>query len=241
MPVIKSTNAAADRAIPFSIADIEAYARTILLRARQEADQLLAAAQTAAEALKAEGRSEGLALGKKEGLTQGRAEGSIQGKSQAFESEKTRLTELLTTMQSLIGTIEQQRLDLIDQAEAEVLPLALAIAAKITWRVGAFDAGVVEANVAEAVRLVTTKHDLRIFVHPTQKHTLEDIIPRLKQQWPQLQHVGIEEDAAILAGGCRVVTAGGEIDARLETQLDQIARELVPEFAGTDRLKMDAA
>jgi flagellar biosynthesis/type III secretory pathway protein FliH len=36
------------------------------------------------------------------------------------------------------------------------------------------------------------------------------------------------DDATVDAGGCRVDTDGGALDARLMTQLDRIADELVP-------------
>lgn len=229
MPLIKSSSSAIASARPFSMADIESYARTLLLKARQDADQLLAAAQDEAEQLKQAAQIEGLAAGKKEGLIQGKAEGEKVGRAEAFEAEKKTLTDLLALLTAMLESLDQERKSLTDRAEAEVLPLALGIAHKVTKRMGQLDPRVVEANAREAVRLVLSRHDLRIHAHPDQLNLMHQIATRLQQQWTQLTHIDVVQDITISPGGCRITTAGGEIDADLQSQLDRIARELVPE------------
>ncbi|GIW76288.1 MAG: hypothetical protein KatS3mg104_1351 [Phycisphaerae bacterium] len=229
MPVIKSGSSAASGAKPFNLSDIEAHARRILLKARQDADQLLAAAREQAQAIQARARIEGLAEGKKEGLLQGKAEGLKQGKSEAYDQYHQQLTGLVTLLHQTMRELDDQRQQLINRCEAEVLPLALAIAEKVTRRLGKLDPRVVEANAREAVRMVLSRHDIRIVCHPEQVALLNEVSERLQKHWPQLQHITITADPSITPGGCRVLTAGGEIDADLQSQLDRIARELVPE------------
>lgn len=240
MPLIKSTSSAAAQAKPFNMGDIEAHARRMLLKARQDADQLLAAAQEEAEKIKANAHIEGLASGKKEGLVQGKAEGLKQGKAEAFEKESKQLSELIMLMQQSMQQLNDQQQELMNRSEAEVLPLALAIAEKVTRRMGTLDPRVVEANAREAVRLVLSRHDIRIAANPGQRVLLEEVAERLKQQWPQLERITIIEDPSITPGGCRVTTAGGEIDADLQSQLDRIARELVPEVEPSLEPQMNA-
>jgi flagellar assembly protein FliH len=233
LALIKHNTASAAAAKPFNMSDIESHARSMLLRAKQQADQLLAAAQTEADAMRAqahaEGMSQGLAEGKKEGLAQGKTEGVNVGKTQAFDAEKAKLTELLKTLSTAAAELATDREELNKRAEAEVLPLALTIARKVTKRMGALDPAVVEANAREAVRLITTKHDIRIVIHPDQLTLMREVAGRLKQQWPQLNHVHLDPDPAVAPGGCRVLTVGGGIDADLDAQLDRIAAELLPE------------
>jgi len=73
MAVIKSANAPS--LVPFSMADIERHAKSVLLRAQQQAEQLLAAAQMEAEWLKQQATSEGLIAGRKQGTVEGVATG----------------------------------------------------------------------------------------------------------------------------------------------------------------------
>ena len=107
------------------------------------------------------------------------------------------------------------------------MPLALAIARKLTKRLGEIDPRVVEANLRDAVRLVSGPHDVRIVVNTQQHAIVNELLPRLKQQWPKLQHVTVVPDDAMAPGGCRVNTTGGEINADLDHQLNRLIDDLV--------------
>jgi flagellar assembly protein FliH len=117
-------------------------------------------------------------------------------------------------------------------ALSEVVELAVAVARRVTKRQGEIDPRVLEANLVEAMKLVVHAADVRIAVHPEQKAALLETLPRLKMQWPDLQHVELIEDANLSKGGCRVLTRNGEIDADLAGQLDRVVRELLPEAEG---------
>src|SRR5438477_4357932 len=94
MGVIKASNVPVGVA-PFSMRDIENHAKSILLRARQQADQLLAEAQAEAEELKRAARAEGLAEGRAEGMAQGRAEGTKAAQQQALAENRAQLQAAL--------------------------------------------------------------------------------------------------------------------------------------------------
>ena len=70
-------------AVPFSMKDIEHAARQMLLRARAQADQLLAAAQAEGETMKQAMYAQGLA----DGLKQGQAQGQEEGRQKRAEAE----------------------------------------------------------------------------------------------------------------------------------------------------------
>jgi flagellar assembly protein FliH len=111
---------------------------------------------------------------------------------------------------------------------ADVLELALLLARKVTHRLAA-DPAVASANVAEAVRLVSNTSSVRVAVHPRDRQTVEESLPQLKLQLPKLGQVEIVEDDTLAPGGCRIFTAGGQIDADLDAQLNRIAADLVPD------------
>ena len=232
MPIIKSESAPASLR-PFSMTDVEAYARKMLLKANDQAEKLLTAAQVEADAMRAKAKSEGLAEGKREGLAQGKTEGLAAGAKQAHEEERARLTEQWAALSMLVQSIDAAHQANVGRAEAEILPLALAIAQKIIRRAGRLDESVIDAQLREAVRLATSKHELRIFVHSTQLDLAHNLAEHLKEQWPTMKHVLISADDALAPGGCRVLTAGGEIDADLDHQLERIAADLVPEPVST--------
>lgn len=229
MGLIKSTNPAATKPVTFSMADIEASAKAMLLRARQQADQLLAAAQSEGEVLKEELKAQGLAEGKALGLQQGRDEGKKLGEAAAINENKAKLTQLIAAMTKASTELENSRKKLLAEAEQEVVKLSIAIARKVTKSQGESDPAVLQANIADAMKFVVSQADVRIGLHPSQKTVFADLLPKLKASWPNLQHVEIIEDPSIAPGGARIFTRGGRVDADLDTQIDRIARELIGE------------
>lgn len=234
MGLIKSTNAPAS-ITPFSLADIERHAKTILLRAQQQAEQLLAAAQGEAVELKAQARAEGLAEGLREGTEKGAEQGRLAGQQLALNEHRARLTQVLTALTGAATALDSSRGELESVGLAEVVKLSIAIARRVTKRQGLIDSEVLTANLAEAMNLVVHSADIRIAIHPSQRATLNEALPKLRMQWPALTHVHLIDDPALDPGGCRVFTEHGQIDADLSGQLDRIAAELLPiELTGAD-------
>jgi flagellar assembly protein FliH len=208
--------------------DIEAQARAILLRAQQQAEQLLAAAQTEADALKAEQKDLGYAEGKKAGLVDGAEEGKKLGHAQALNEHRAKLTELIASLSEASRQVDSSRIALEASAQTEVVKLAVAIARRVTKNIGTADPTVLSSNINDVMRLVVHSTDVRIALHPSQRDTFLRSLPQLKLGWPALEHVELMEDATISPGGCRISTGQGMIDAGLDEQIDRIAAELLP-------------
>ena len=240
MPVIKHNHAPVTSA--FSMQDIEEQASALVRRARGAAEQALAGAKRDADALRkqaaAEGRTEGYAAGLSRGMAEGRAEGlqratdegHAAGRAAGLAEVGPQLSAAHAALAAVLCQFDAARNDLEQAATAEVVKLALAVARRVTKRQAAVDPAVLTANLADAVRMAVRAADLRVIVHPDQRATIEQELPRLKMDWPALSHVELIDDPTIIPGGCRVLTrSGGEVDARIDTQLDRIAAELMPE------------
>jgi flagellar assembly protein FliH len=227
MGLIKSPNVPLS-ASPFSMADIEDGARRMLLRARQQADQLLAAAQTEAEELKAQARAAGMAEGLREGTMRGMEQGCKAGEQQALNEFKVQLQEAIAALKEGAAVLSASRSDLESLGLQEVVKLAIAIARRVTKRQGILDPQVLIANLEEAMKLVVQHAGLRIALHPAQRQTLDGALPQLGLTWPSLKHVEISEDATVSPGGCRISTCQGSIDANLDVQLDRVVADLLP-------------
>jgi flagellar assembly protein FliH len=227
MPVIKSNNAPVTLA-SFSMKDIEAQARTILLRAQARAEQMITEAQISAAELKENAVTDGIAEGRKEGIAKGTEDGKKIGQQLALNEHKKQLTDLVNALMTGSKELNASRKKLESEATAEVIKLAVAIARRVTKKYGELDPSILTANVAEAMKLVVQSTDIRIAIHPTQRAYLTSVLPQLKLQWPSLAHVTLTEDPAIKLGGCRIWAGAGEVNADLDTQVDRIAMELLP-------------
>jgi flagellar assembly protein FliH len=233
MGLIKATNAPTTLQA-FSMRDIESQARAIILRAQKQAEQLLVEAQSESEGLKARALAEGFAEGRQNGIAKGTEEGKKLALQQALSEHRTQMTNVIKAITAATQELDASRQELDATAKTQIIHLAVSIARRATKRHGALDPNVLTDNVHEAMKLVTQTTDVRIAIHPKQTQTLTDALPRLQLAWPKLQHVQLIEDATLAPGGCRVITAGGEIDGDLDRQVDRIATDLVPDRNGNN-------
>ncbi|HEV8378036.1 MAG TPA: FliH/SctL family protein, partial [Tepidisphaeraceae bacterium] len=216
---------------PFSLADIENQAQEILDLAKRKADRLEAAANAQAKKIMKDAHAAGLRGGWNEGWKKGHEEGSKAGKEQALAEHRTEFAATITALKSAAEQINRSRIELESAALKDVLSLAVAIAERVTKRQGILDPAVAVNNVMEALKLVSHSSDVRIAIHPKNKTTLKEVLPRLKTQWPALQHVELVDDSMLAPGGCRIYTAQGEVDGDLDGQINRVVADLMPERA----------
>jgi flagellar assembly protein FliH len=232
MGLIKSANTPA-RLMPFSMRDVENHAKGILLRAQEQAEELLAAAQVEGEGMRQQARAEGYAEGRREGLQQGLKEGREAGHAAAIEEHRAALTEAVNALNIAMATINAAKLAIETEALTDVVTLAAAIAARVTKRQAAVDPQVLVSNLGEVMKLVGHASDLRVAIHPAQRATLDDAMPQLKLDWPALAHAAIVDDDTLDPGGCRVFTRNGRIEADIAGQLDRVINEVLPKGVGS--------
>jgi flagellar assembly protein FliH len=218
----------------FSMLDVEDAAKRVLLKAKLQAENLLAAAMDEAETLKEQARQEGSRAGFDQGHVEGVKHGAEAGRQQALQQHSAELSSLATSLTTIVGDLDARRQEIESQAVGEVVALAVAIARRVTKRQGLLDAGVLEANLSAAMKLAVGASDLRIAVHPDQRASLHDAMPRLKLEWPDLKHVELVDDPSLAPGGCRLFTRAGSIDADLCAQLDRIILELLPDATAAE-------
>lgn len=223
MGLIKSANMPA-AVSPFSMKDVERQAVALLGQARREAERFLVAAQAAGEELKSQART----AGHVQGRTEGHKEGFSAGREEGLEERRAELNGLVGALMEAAEQVNTSRLELEAAALNDVLRLAVAIAERVTKRVGVLDAEAAVANVAEAMKLVGHESDIRIAIHPSQKAALSAALPELRREWPKLEHVELIEDVGLAPGGCRVFTAHGQVDGDLDEQLRRIVGDLLP-------------
>ena len=228
MGLIKSTQATPS-ITTFSMIDVEEAAKRVILRAQRQAERLLAETRKEADAIKLLARAEGEATGRREGYAAGMDAGKKAGHEQALAEHREQLGNVLRSVTAIANELDERRCELEVAAEREVIELAIAIAERVTKRLGAMDPAVLTANVSEALKLVVHAADVRMAIHPAQKAALTDALPRLRMEWPALGHVELIEDPAIASGGCRLFTHRGSFDADLDVQLRNIAAALVPD------------
>jgi len=211
----------------FSFADLEAQGQRLIEQARAEAGRLLEVARREAEEL----RQQQFRAGYQQGLEEGRAAGFAQiraeAQQQASAEARQQIADLVNALVDALRQFDQSKRSLIAAAETGLIELAIAIARRVCRNALGLSEKIAQANAKALLELVQHAHDVELHFHPADYERLSELGAALFDQVGQSEHVRIVADETVDRGGCLLRTPDGQIDARLETQLDRIAATLL--------------
>ncbi|MBI2267008.1 MAG: hypothetical protein HYU64_17910 [Armatimonadetes bacterium] len=188
-------------------------AQAIREQAAREGDQILEQARSDGEEIREQAR----AAGRTEGLETGREEGK--------QEVLAHLSALLNSMRQIHDRTRIAQTAAYEGQEMEILELAVEIAEKVVRAELTVNKEVVHSVVKAALRKASNKENMVIRVSPSD---LRNVLKHKEELaiLENLDHFNILEDPRITEGGCLISTSAGEIDGRVETQLDEIRRAL---------------
>lgn len=220
-------------AIVLDLGDIAAQGEKLKAQAKREAERIVAEARAERARLVEGAAEEGRRAGFEQGLAEGRAEGERQGREAAAAEAAAQLESVQAGFEKALSEFEAVRDGMLREARADLLQLAMAIARRITRRMVEVDAHAAARQLEGALEHVAAGSSLVIEVSARERDAALAAIPAIGARVGGAgSHVEVvsRED---LAPGDVVVRVrgrggGGEIDARIEAQLERLAAQLVP-------------
>jgi flagellar assembly protein FliH len=199
---------------------IRLQAQTVLDEAAHDAEALLADARERARALveDAAARADTIAQ-------DARRRGHDDGFHAGREAADAEMDDMLVTMRGLLEMARVERHKLIEEAEPELVRLALGIAERVLHQQVALDRGVVVEMAKTAIARLIERDTVTVRVNPAD-------LERMREHRDDLMALGdirnlrLLEDKRVDRGGVVVETDGGTIDARIGTQLGE-ARKIL--------------
>ena len=162
-----------------------------------------APASETVEQINAQARSEGYRAGHHDGLEAGRREGLAQ-----MAARVSRLDELVTALTTDLGRVDRE-------LAADVVKLALTVARNLVGAALEVRPEIIQTCVEDALRQMAHNYGpVHLRVHPEDAELVREAL-KASARTPGWS---LKEDANISRGGCCVETAGGEMDATLETR-----------------------
>jgi len=153
-----------------------------------------------------------------EGYKKGHADGLAKGHAEA--------QEVIDNFNGLINDAVNQREILFDEAHQKILELVIQIARKITFDAAQIDPDVTAGIIAGTIEKLVDKSSIKVKVHPDHLPLIEQQIDRFKGGSTAIKQMTIEPDRRVRYGGCFIETPTGDIDARVDSQMEIIAGEL---------------
>jgi flagellar assembly protein FliH len=231
MPLMKakSNQRMRESSIVMDLTDLEHEASQLLTRARNEATRIVAEAKAIAERDAIKIREDARILGQAAGLKAGIEEGRTTGHAESTKQYAQALLELTTRWSQTLDLLHQSMPAHAADAKTDLVRLALAIADRVTHQHALLDRKVAEATVEETLKMMGAARTVILLVNPAEIETLENFLPDLLAKIRSIDSIELTADDSITPGGCTVRFGAGQIDARIETQIQRIADELLAE------------
>jgi flagellar assembly protein FliH len=223
----RDVSATRQTAIVMDLSDLEREAGTIVARAQAEAAKIVADAKAQAQREAEQLRAEARETGRMEGLQAGTEAGQQQGHDEAVAQTAQGLTDLISRWSQTLDVFQQNMPMHVADAKSDLVRLAIAIAQRVTHQEALRNAKVSEATLESTLRLIGTARKAVLHVNSGEFTNLENYVPELLTKVRGIDAVELKPDDTITPGGCIVQFGAGQVDARLETQIQRIADELL--------------
>lgn len=189
---------------------IEEERHKLLEQAHREAEQYLRQAREEAETVKADAYKQGFTA----------------GEAAAKEAVMGELATVLAALRQAVTEVAGLRAALLRQAEADILTLAFALARKILHREVQQHQHTLAPILQQVLAHLGELEQLELRVNPADLQLVQALQPELLRQVQSLKTLTMHGDETVARGGCLLTSVFGEIDARLETQLEELERRL---------------
>ena len=157
---------------------------------------------------------------------QGYNEGYEQGVAAGIAAAEGQMALLLQQMQSLVANVHESHAGFFRAAERQVVDLALQIAQKVVEREVENMPDLAVNVIRAALEEMDARTAVRVRVNPDDQELL-------RRRWAQVVPPGIgpdrielQPDERVQTGGAIIETTHGQVDAQLESKLQQLGNSL---------------
>jgi flagellar biosynthesis/type III secretory pathway protein FliH len=130
-------------------------------------------------------------------------------------------------VQAMLSGFARQRRDLLTELQPYVVRIAVEVARRIVRRELRTDPGMVGRTVGDALEQIASASQTRVRVHPLDAQVLQSTIREIVSAPDEAASLEIVPDGSIERGGCVVESDRGIVDARLETQFEEMQTRLL--------------
>ncbi len=221
--------------VSVDLADHLEEARAVVADAQNRAARLLESARSDAARWGPEAREKGYEKGFRTGYQKGYAEGKEKGETDGFAEAHNAATAkfdeqhaaIVSDIERVLGELNARRESIELAARRDLLAFAISLATKLTYRIGTLNCDAALGNLHKALKLVQSKADLTIRVHPDDLAAIEEFAESVLRHAHGTGGVEIVPDAKIAPGGCIVTDETTEVDATLDSQINEVVSLLV--------------
>jgi flagellar assembly protein FliH len=154
------------------------------------------------------------------------AEARAAGFAAGIADAEQLVASAVGALRSAVDEVSALRAETAAQVERQAVELGLKIAEQALHAAVAADPELVLGAVRGALRRLVERERVLVLVHPDDLELVRETSPTLVAELGGMEHLEVQSDRRVPAGGAIVRTAEGEVDATIETKLAR-AREVL--------------
>ena len=211
----------------FNYEDLRRRCEEHLAQVRAQAQDVIEAARNEAEALRRRAIEDGRAAGVRQGLADAEREIETRATEIATRFVDERLGSVLPALQAAAEGLADERDRWLAEWENTAVRLGISIAEKLLHRQLEVRPDAVRERLAQSLQLASGSAQVTVRLNPGD---LQRLGPEARDVVRSLASCGqatLTPDAGLSPGSAVIETGAGTIDARIETQLERIASELL--------------
>ncbi len=166
--------------------------------------------------------------------------GFTQGEKDGLEIGGKRVDKILEKIEQVLQEVVKYKKTFMAKCEEEALGLIQRIAEKVVHGLARADHEIVRKNIYEAFRLVADCSEVTVRISHEDMDYVKELRPEFFDRINGLKSITMESDPSITPGGCYMETAFGDVDGRLETQLEKIAAAMENSFKQGEKEGIDS-
>lgn len=194
---------------------VQDHVENIYAKARMEGDIIIRTAHSEAHSVKDEAYNEGYQDGIRDSMPV--------------------IEELVARLQADISNVQEDKAAVLEAIEPDVLKLCIDIVEKVIRHEAKTDSRVVMRMVKSCLRRLRDRDEVTLRVNPDEVETVRAKRDELLKLAEGIKDLSIIDDRRVSHGGCVVESPSGDLDARIETQLDQVYNKLVETYENDRR------
>lgn len=155
----------------------------------------------------------------KSGFNDGKEIGLTEGKSE--------VAPFVEELHKVAKNLSEEMDWVIHEAEKEIMALCYLIAERIIKHEIEKDDKVILNILHESLEYVANETEITIKLNPDDYNIVKEYKKDITSSLTEIKNLKFEPDEKITRGGCLIETNSGEVDARLETKLEELERVLL--------------
>ncbi len=153
-------------------------------------------------------------------------EAYAKGRQEALDQAGKKLEQASRAFAAAVTEVDKLRGQLAERSRDDMLRLVMVIAEQVIRREVTLHPDIVVKTIEQALQASVRADHCKIHVNPADLEAVTAQKPLFLASISGLKNLSIEADPQVTAGGCRIASDLGEVDATLETQLAMIRQTL---------------